>query len=151
MDISEYKKIIQNAIVNEVEAEAFYESASKKIKNEHLKEMFNLLASEEKKHQEILKRIQESNQISEYFNEAIDYKVAETVPTPVLSTDMTPADAFALAMKKEQEAMEYYTKIAAHCENVEKKKVFLDLAAMEQNHKLKMEKAFVDIGYPEVW
>ena len=33
----------------------------------------------------------------------------------------------------------------------EKKKIFLDLAAMEQGHKRKMEDAFVDIGFPEVW
>ena len=31
------------------------------------------------------------------------------------------------------------------------KKVFLDLAVMELGDKLKMEKAFVNIGYPEVW
>jgi rubrerythrin len=30
-------------------------------------------------------------------------------------------------------------------------KIFLELAAMERDHKAKLEAAFVDIGYPEVW
>jgi rubrerythrin len=64
---------------------------------------------------------------------------------------MKPADAIALAMKKEEEAMVQYKQMAESCSQPEKKQVFLDLAAMEQGHKQKMENAFVDIGYPEVW
>ena len=37
------------------------------------------------------------------------------------------------------------------CDDADKRQVFLDLAAMERDHKLKMETAFTDIGYPEVW
>ena len=64
---------------------------------------------------------------------------------------MKPAEAIALAMKKEEEAIVQYTALAEDCPDAEKKKVFLDLAAMERGHKKKMEAAFVDIGYPEVW
>ena len=92
-----------------------------------------------------------SNTIGDYFNEEADYKVSETVDEPELSMDMKPADAFALAMKKEEEAMVQYTALADECPDAEKKRVFLDLAAMERAHKRKMEDAFVDIGYPEVW
>ena len=55
------------------------------------------------------------------------------------------------AMKKEAEAMKQYTEMADICSDAEKRQVFLDLAAMERDHKLKMETAFTDIGYPEVW
>jgi rubrerythrin len=34
---------------------------------------------------------------------------------------------------------------------LDRKKLFYELAAMERGHKSKMESAFVDIGYPEVW
>lgn len=40
---------------------------------------------------------------------------------------------------------------AYHVINEEQKKIFLELAEMEREHKAKMESAFVDIGYPEVW
>jgi len=151
MNLSEYKEIIKKAIANEVEARAFYEDAAKTLKDPFLKNLFISLADEEKKHREILTRIYTSNTIGSYFSETRDYKVAETVDDVPLSMDMKPADAFALAMKKEDAAMKQYTAMAKMCEDDAKRQVFLDLAAMERNHKLKMESAFVDVGYPEVW
>jgi len=151
MNLSEYKEIIKQAIANEVEASKFYEAASATLNDPFLKKLFAELAGEEKKHRDILTRIYTSNTIASYFSETRDYKVSETVDEPELSMDMQPADAFALAMKKEEAAMKQYTAMANMCEDAQKRQVFLDLAAMERDHKLKMESAFVDVGYPEVW
>lgn len=151
MNLSDYKAIIKNAIASEVEARRFYEGAAEKIENPHLKELFSSLADEERKHRDILNEIFMSNRIEQYFSETRDYKVAESVEEKPLSLDMKPADAIALAMHKEAEAVRQYTRMADMCDDPEKKKVFLDLASMEREHKLKMENAFVDIGYPEVW
>jgi rubrerythrin len=151
MHLGEFKDIIKFAMANEVEAQKFYEAAAKKFQDPHLKSMFMQFAEEEKKHREILKGIYISNLIGDYFDETRDYKVSEGIEAPELSTNMKPADAFALAMKKEEEAMVQYTELAESCPDAAKKKVFLDLAAMERGHKMKMEQAFVDIGYPEVW
>jgi rubrerythrin len=151
MNLSEYKDVIKFAMANEVEAQKFYADAAERLRNPSLKKMFRQFAEEEKRHREILKDIYVSNTIGDYFGEETDYKVSETMDAPELSMDMKPADAFALAMKKEEEAMVQYTALADKCPDAEKKKIFLDLAAMERKHKRKMEDAFVDIGYPEVW
>ncbi|MDX2446153.1 MAG: ferritin family protein [Desulfobacterales bacterium] len=151
MILSEYKNIIKFAMENEVEAQKFYEEAAQKVQSTQLKEMFTDFAQEEKKHREILKQVYISNRMGDYFHEGQDYHIAEDVDLPVLSTDMKPADAIALAMKKEEAAMAQYTELADSCPEPDKKKVFLDLAAMERGHKLRMENAFVDIGFPEVW
>jgi len=151
MNLNQYKEIIEFAIAGEIEAQEFYKVAAYKINDPHLKEMFEQFAKDEKGHEKILKGILSKDIINQYFNESTDYKVAETVDTPKLSTDMKPADAIALAMKKEEEAMKQYTDLAEACKDFGQKKVFLDLAAMERGHKLKMEKAFIDIGYVEVW
>jgi rubrerythrin len=151
MNRSEYKEIIKQAIVNEVEARAFYENAANTLKDPFLKKLFASMAEEEKKHRDILTKILASDTIGSYFSETRDYKVAETMDEPTLSMDMKPADAFALAMKKEEAAMKQYTHMAELCDDDAKRQVFLDLAAMERNHKMKMEAAFVDVGYPEVW
>lgn len=151
MNLNQYKEIIEFAIAGEIEAQEFYKVAANKINDPYLKEMFEQFAKDEKGHEKILKGILSKDTINEYFNESTDYKVAETVDTPKLSTDMKPADAIALAMKKEEEAMKQYTDLAEACLDPGQKKVFLDLAAMERGHKLKMEKAFVNIGYTEVW
>ena len=151
MKLSEYKDIIMQAIANEVEARKFYDNAASTLKDPHLKKLFASLAEEEKKHRDILTKIYTGNTMDRYFSESRDYKVAETVDEPELSMAMKPADAFALAMKKEEAAMKQYTDMAEMCDDDNKRQVFLDLAAMERDHKLKMESAFIDIGYPEVW
>ena len=151
MILSEYKNIIKFAMENEVEAQKFYEEAAQKVQSTQLKEMFTDFAQEEKKHREILKQVYISNRMGDYFHEGQDYHIAEDVDLPVLSTNMKPADAIALAMKKEEAAMAQYTELADSYPEPDKKKVFLDLAAMERGHKLRMENAFVDIGFPEVW
>ena len=151
MDTNTYTKTIEMAISNEIEAQEFYQSAADSMSDPYLKSMFETFFKEEKMHEKILRNIIDSDTTGSYFSEDEDYMVAETVDEPRLSTDMKPADAIALAMKKEEEAMKSYTMLADKCIDPEQKKVFLDLAAMERGHKLKMEKAFVDIGYPEVW
>ncbi len=151
MNLSEYKDIITQAIANEVEAGRFYDDAAATLKDPHLKKLFASLAEEEKKHRDILTTIYTGNTMDRYFSESRDYKVAETMDEPELSMDMRPADAFALAMKKEEAAMKQYTEMAEMCDDADKRRVFFDLAAMERDHKLKMESAFIDIGYPEVW
>lgn len=151
MNLTEYKDIIKQAIANEVEARKFYDDAARTLKDPYLKNLFTSLAEEEKKHRDILTKIVTSNTIDRYFSESRDYRVAETVDEPNLSMEMRPADAFALAMKKEEAAMKQYTQMADMCDDDQKRQVFLDLAAMERDHKLKMESAFIDIGYPEVW
>jgi rubrerythrin len=151
MNLNEYKDIIKQAIANEVEARKFYDQAAKTLTDPYLKSLFNDLAEEEKKHRDILTKIISSDTIDRYFSESRDFKVAETMDEPELSMDMKPADAFALAMKKEEAAMKQYTEMANMCDDDGKRQVFLDLAAMERDHKLKMESAFIDIGFPEVW
>lgn len=151
MELSEYKEVIKFAIANEIEAQKFYQDAADRVQDPHLKEMFAGFALEEKKHEQILTGILAHEAIGQYFHQGTDFKVSETMDKPPLTTAMQPADAIALAMKNEEEAMQQYTQLANACSDPEKKQVFLDLAAMEKGHKLRMEKAFVDIGYPEVW
>ncbi|MCP4116400.1 MAG: ferritin family protein [Desulfobacteraceae bacterium] len=151
MNLETYKNIIDMAIANEIEAWEFYGAAAEKVKDPYLKEMFEHFAKEEKMHEKLLRNILKSDTISLHFREDIDYRVAETVDEPRLSMAMKPSDAIALAMKKEEQALNEYNMLAHNCLDKEQKKVFLDLAAMERGHKLKLEQAFMDVGYPEVW
>jgi rubrerythrin len=151
MDLQEYKKIVKLAIGEEIAASIFYQEASDRVEEPYLKRMFAELAEDERGHERILKKILNSESIRQYFKDSVDLKVSETVAKPELSTQMKPADAIALAMKNEEDAMRQYQQMADACDDPDKKKVFEDLAAMERGHKNKMEKAFVDIGYPEVW
>lgn len=151
MDTNEYKKIIDFAVQAEIDARDFYRDASGRVKDPYLKNMFSDLAKEEEKHEKILRNILSHDKIRAYFKEKRDYHVSETVGKPVVSDKMKPADAIQLAMKNEEEAMELYMWLAEGCDDAAQKSVFEDLAAMEREHKFKMENAFVDIAYPETW
>ncbi len=152
MDLEQYKQVISEAIKGEIEAKNFYENVSKRIKDDHLKEIFTEFAKEEKKHEILLTGILNKDKIkTSFFNFEKDFKVSETIDMPEVNDAMDLKTAIGIAMKNEELAMKKYTALAQNCEDDELKSVFLDLASMERNHKFKMEQSFVDVAYPEVW
>jgi rubrerythrin len=151
VDQKTYQHILEDAIQSEIEAQKFYLAVAEKTQNAFLKELFLSFSEEEKRHRQILKNFRDKPSKTINFTRVPDFHVAETIETPELTLEMRPQDAIALAMKKEQAAMEHYTQLADACMDPDQKKIFLELAAMERGHKNRMEAAFVDIGYPEVW
>lgn len=150
MKTDEFKKIIKFAISNEIEAYEFYKGVSDKTKDAGLKKIFAELAEEEAGHRKFLEGLT-SGKTQIHFDESKDYKVSQTIEKPKLSLSMKPADAIALAVKEEEEAMEMYTEIADCSTDAEQKKMFQLLANMEQGHKVKLEDTFTNMAFPEVW
>ncbi len=147
-----YKEILQMAVGNEVEAYEFYRDAAAKMKDPAMKKTFQELADEESGHKVLLEGYLSNEMKDMKFKEEKDYKVAETVEAPkTLSTDMAFKDAIALAMKKEQEAMEMYQQFADASEGAKQKETFLELAKMEKGHKVRLEGIYTDMAFIEVW
>jgi len=151
MELNEYQNIIDFAMKNEIAAEAFYIEIAEKVSKPRLKEMFTAFSKEEKKHQDILNNLSESKNAGSYFTEDRDYGVSETVEKPEISDNMTLSDAYAIAMKNEENAMKLYQNLAQDCKSPEIRKVLEDLATMERDHKFKMETSYTDVSFPEVW
>lgn len=142
-----YKEILKMAVGNEVEAYEFYRDAAAKMKDPAMKKTFQELADEESGHKVLLEGYLSNEMKDMKFSEEKDYKVAETVEAPqALSTDMAFKDAIALAMKKEQEAMEMYQQFADASEGAKQKETFLELAKMEKGHKVRLEGIYTDIA-----
>ncbi|MGI6430677.1 MAG: ferritin family protein [Synergistaceae bacterium] len=147
-----YKEILKMAVGNEVEAYEFYRDAAAKMKDPAMKKTFMELADEESGHKVLLEGFLSNEMKDMKFSDEKDYKVAETVEAPqTLSTDMAFKDAIALAMKKEQEAMEMYQQFADASEGAKQKETFLELAKMEKGHKVRLEGIYTDIAFIEVW
>jgi rubrerythrin len=147
-----YKEILKMAVGNEVEAYEFYRDAAAKMKDPAMKKTFMELADEESGHKVLLEGYLSNEMKDMKFSDEKDYKVAETVEAPqTLSTDMAFKDAIALAMKKEQEAMEMYQQFADASEGAKQKETFLELAKMEKGHKVRLEGIYTDIAFIEVW
>ncbi|MBF0378249.1 MAG: ferritin family protein [Desulfamplus sp.] len=149
--MQKYKDIIQYAIDREIEAEIFYKQLESKVSKQILKEMFSEFAKEENKHQQILKGVFDNKDQELHFQPTVDYQISETVVKPTISDKMTLADVFAIAMKNEERAMKMYNYLAADSSSESMKKLFQELAAMEQGHKLKMENCYTDVAYAEAW
>ena len=151
MEQSDFELIFQKAAAREAEAYRFYTDVAGKTTDESVKEIFLELARQEKGHEELMWKFKGDSTMELKFQAPPDYKVAETVEEKEPTVDMKPVDAIALAMKREQKSVEFYSGLAASCKDPGLKKVFAGLANMEAGHKHRLENLFVDIGYPEVW
>lgn len=151
MNRGQLRQIIQQAIEEEIESYEFYEAASKKVEEESIKKLFDDLAKEELDHKKFLEDFLDSKVQTMELKEVDDYKVAETIDRPRLTTEMDFIDGLKLAIKREEEAMEMYRGLASACEDVQTRDIFLGLSRMEALHKTRLEDIFVTVGYREVW
>lgn len=152
MSSMEIEKLFSTAIGREIEANEFYREVARRTQNQDVKRVFEDLAKEELGHMEFLEGMKsDPTRLMTIDPPKADYKIAEATKLPALSIDMKPADAIALAMKKEQEAVEFYKRLASYAKDNQIKKMFENLANMELRHKHRLENVFVEIGYPEVF
>lgn len=151
MNTETFRDIMELAVQNELEAYEFYSGVAQKVSDQSLKQIFSELAGEEYQHRLLLQGFLDNPSKPLRFKAGADYKVAESVALPPLRKDMKPADAIALAMKKEEEAMEAYQVFAKISDDPEQSKVFQALAEMEKGHKVKLENLYTTMAFPEVW
>jgi len=151
MTPEDFKNIISLAIDREVEAYSFYRGVSDKVKDANLKKLFNELAGEETKHREFLQGVLAKGTSHMNFNPHADYKVADALPTPKLTPEMKPLEGIVIAIKKELEAMQMYTQLANASTDNDQKKMFKELALMEQGHKTRLEDIYTNMAFPESW
>lgn len=151
MGTEEYKEILKFAVKCEIEANEFYTAIAKKAKDASVKQLFTELAADEVDHRTNLEAYLKTNAKPLVFAKAIDYKISETVEKPEIKADMKFADAVALAMKNEQEAMDMYNAMAASSQGAEQKQMFDALATMEKGHKANLEGIYNNAAYAEVW
>jgi rubrerythrin len=150
MDREQLTGLLEIAIQREIEAYDFYTKVAASFKDKALVMIFSELAQEEQSHRNLLETfLTHPEKHFEISAPARDYKLAEETELPALSIEMKPAEAFALAMKKEQQAAEFYRDLANRTIDDEVKDICLNLANMELKHKQKIEKAFVDVAYVE--
>ena len=151
MDQIEFERLMALAVKREVDAHEFYRDVAGRVENVSVKKIFEDLADQEMQHHDLLEKFRLEPTGAVKFTAPPDFKVAETVDDVELSLDMKPADAIALAMKKEQQAVEFYASLAGMSDDGSIQEVFANLANMERQHKHALENVFVDIGYPEAF
>lgn len=151
MKIDEFKKILLNAIDKEVESYTFYTAASEKVTDKALKSVFKELAEQETMHRKTLQEYLMGAKKVLKFDEVKDYHLSDMIESPALTTEMKPLDGLKLAIKKEEEAMQMYEKLAAASADADQKKIFEELATMELGHKRRLEDIYTNAAFTEAW
>jgi rubrerythrin len=151
MTQQQIEEIFSIAIKREIEAHEFYQQVYERTTNADAKAVFQQLAQEEMGHKDLLEQFKHDPTMVMKIEAPPDYKVAEATDEPQLSIEMKPADAIALAMKKEQHAVEFYRSLRDRITDSQIKGIFENLANMEAGHKHRLENVFVEIGYPEAF
>jgi rubrerythrin len=151
MDQNKFTQIIKTAIEREKESFNFYRTVSEKVKDRNLKKLFDELAGDEKKHRETLENVLSKGVAKIHFAAGVDYKVGDAIASPPLTPDLKPLDGLVLAIRKELEAMQMYTRLAAVAADTAEKSLFTELANMERGHKSRLEDIYVNMAFPEVF
>ena len=146
-----FQSIMEFAIKNEVEAKEYYLAVASKTSHEMVKKLFLEFAEDEIGHEKLLTNILNKGEQSLNFKKTKDYKLSETIPDPDMSGKVKMADIFAVAMKREERAVDMYLKLAADTADPAMKKVFTELSEMERGHKQRLEQAYIDVAFVEVW
>ncbi len=148
------RNVLEVSVLKEQEAHDFYAAAARKVSNDSLRELFERLAGDEIGHREFLEKLLlEGKPPMTIKPQPVDYKLAEELieGKPELSLDMPLAEAVALAIKREEEAMTTYGELAEEAETVDLRELFTNLRNMEQAHKTALEAVYLNLAYAEVW
>jgi rubrerythrin len=119
------------AIYNEQSAFDFYTSLSDTIKNPSGKEKFKFLASDEKRHRELLEKHYAKTSGGKKF--PFDPHKVKTIHIEVRD-NTSASEALDIGIKAEKEAYEFYKRSSEGSKDPETKKMFLMLAGEEDKH-----------------
>jgi rubrerythrin len=119
------------AIYNEQFAFDFYTKLSETIKNPSGKEKFKFLASDEKRHRELLEKYY--TQVTGEQKFPFDANKMKRIQVEVKDST-TAYEALDIGIKAEKEAYEFYTKKAQSSKDLKAKNMFLMLAGEEDKH-----------------
>ncbi len=136
-------EIIKSAILMEVRGQAFYKNVVDQTKSEDVKNIFNIMANEEKLHAEYLSKQYSSIKNSgkpdqQILPEASSENLINLVLSPEIKNQISGAGfeaaAISASIDMENKAVEIYSDFAAKAEDAKIKELFTWLAIWEQGH-----------------
>ncbi len=138
--------IIKYAISKEKEAAEFYAKAAENETFSAARKLFSEFAEEEKKHKAMLENIEENQEIlKDYKFKWIDDMRRSNFMTPIeYSKGMGFDSILHLAMKREEEALNFYNDLMSKADKESHKKLFKMLCQEEAKHKLALETMYDD-------
>lgn len=133
-------KLIRQAIINEIEGYEFYKMAKEHAVEKTVKEAFETLAEEERKHVEWLTELM--NHIHAEKTDSFNLSMVDNPPSPGIfkwdNIDRKNAglavSVFGIGMQMEEASVKFYLHAADESRNEDAKALYRILAAWEQAH-----------------
>jgi rubrerythrin len=136
-------EILKSAILMEVRGQAFYKNVADQAKDDSVKNVFMLMANEEKMHAEFLsQQYSEYKKNSGFVTQNLPAETEETAVNAILSPEIKSklsgagyeAAAISASIDMENKAVEIYTDFANQSDDPNVKALFLWLADWERGH-----------------
>lgn len=150
VSVSEVSAILDRAIANEEAAAAFYRQAAANVADAVTRDALEGLMRDEEEHKRLIEEFRcGARPLPEGMTSG--GSLVESFGTPDFSPDLSPADAFLLAAKKEKLAVEFYENWAKLYPPGAERELLQRLAEIERRHKAKVEAMFTNAAFPEEW
>jgi len=140
-------KILKTAILNEVEGESFYTLAANNSKSPDIKEALESLASDEKKHQEVLKKVLAN--ITEGQDNTVDFGQLGVVSPGIFKlqqakrmVDNLEITVISTAILMEKASIDFYRLAASQSSDLNAQNLFKYLSDWEMGHLDALQKTY---------
>ena len=131
-------EVLDYAIAGELEAHDLYTMLSHSLQRPDIQGVLEDFAAEELRHKRRLEAVK-AGRVEISDEEVGRLGIAEQVKDVAPHTNMTYAEILALAMKREEAAHRLYTNLASIAHTRELRRIFIELAREEAEHKLRFE------------
>jgi rubrerythrin len=135
------KKLLSYAIRAEMDANRIYTRMADRVRNTLLKEKFQLLALEEKKHKDIILRLFASMWAGERpeISMAVDERL---LPSVSIKPSSSLVDVLSQAMNAEKSAREFYASLARRIKALNRQ-MLIYLSKVENSHYLMLRSEYI--------
>jgi len=148
--------IYKFALNFEKENREYYEKCASEAKSNHIRKIFDYLANEEKKHEEIVRKLADG-EISNYESDILpkSKEIFQAIAKDISKNEnIYEADnlgVYRKAVKMEQESHEFYKEKATETDNEEEKKVLMTLSKEEKRHEIILDHILEHLERPQEW
>jgi len=148
--------IYKFALNFEKENRKYYEKCASETKSEHLTKIFNYLANEEKKHEEIVRKLADG-EMDTYESDILPKSkeifqaIADDISRNENIYEKDNIGVYRKAVQMEQESHDFYKEKAEETDNAAEKKVLMSLAKEERRHEIILDNILEHMERPEEW
>ena len=148
---AELSDLLDTALYKEIAAQALYTATQDKTDDPGARVLLKDLAEEEQKHAQWLKKLKEKGATkgSWHPDKVADLKLSQHLTGPDTIEGAGLQETLLFAMKQEQQAIEFYSKMMSALRDQDAKFLCQSLVQEELKHKLKLETYYDDLFYGE--